>query len=100
MKAGCGRHSGRSWAVGTEAEAMEEHCLLAHLVCLLIQARTVCPAVVRPRVGWTSWTCHSSRKGPTDLPVGLVDPSVAFLFPDDCSSCQADRKPNEHSQER
>jgi hypothetical protein len=42
----------RNLEAGTEAEATEEHCLLACSACFLIQHRTTYLGVTPPTVGW------------------------------------------------
>lgn len=42
---------GKDLEAGTEAEALDGHCLLACLVCFLLQPSPTCLGIVLPMVG-------------------------------------------------
>lgn len=81
----------------SEAEPVEECCLLECSLCFLIHPRTVCPGVASCRDFWDHLSCQSLIiKCPTVLLPG--NPMVAFsqlrfLFPDSSSLVEVNKKP-------
>lgn len=76
-----GGSSGRNQEAGTDAEAVEEHCLgLASPDLLRLP---VCPGMVPFIVDWASLINQRSRKDLIDMPVGQSDgiPRLRSLFP-------------------
>lgn len=82
----------RNLGTGTDAETMEDCCLLAGSQ-YLPELRSICLGVMLHTAGWSLPHQSGSRKCPTDTPTDKLVESFnfSFLFPGDPSLCEVDK---------
>lgn len=72
---------GRNLEVGTKAEPIKEHCLLACTACFFLPYRTTYPGMVPPTLAWTLPSQEliiNQENTPTDLTTAQYDRGIFF----------------------